>query len=648
MSCTVFADKVDTLGVTKNRYSPSYRNLVLLVCMVSVLLQVLGSTSLAYSKSLNQVTEQRMMRSYVDYLSADALEGRMTGSDGEKKAIQFIARIFDDLGLEPAGDDGTFFQRFQFTSGLSFGNDTTLSIKRAKTTSHVLKLEQDWIPLAFSNNATFKLNELVFIGYGITAPKQDKLPEYDSYRRLNVKGKWVIAFTGIPEDSSIELKQQLIHYSSLRYKTYTAKEHGAKGIIFIRHAPPSAFEEELTPFTFDASLSDSGMVVFSVSNRTVNELLKESTFKLDSLEQLQSLYRLPGPRSVIKLKNTALVGRINIIKNKKYGHNILARLKLTDNLQHQLVVSAHVDHLGRGELSGSRAEEQELGLIHSGADDDASGVAVVLQTARKLAELKKEGVLHGQKNILFALWSGEELGLLGSSYFVNHCKGSSNDPFALCSIEANINLDMVGRLRDHLIIQGIGSGSLWKKLIKQVNNHYLMRLIYQNDPYLPTDSTSFYLHQIPTLNFFTGSHEEYHTPRDKAGTLNYAGMVDIGHFLIDLVVSLEKNTVHYKKITSKTNVNLGGTFRIYLGTIPDYASTNSIGVEIAGVKNNSPAQHAGLKKKDIIIALAGKKISNLYDYMYTMNALPIGKPVELIILRNKSKRVLQITGQPRN
>lgn len=417
----------------------------------------------------NDAITSKNLKMHVEFLSSDALEGRLTGTQGEKSATLYVATLFQNLGLEPAGDNQTFFQSFDFNSGVSL-------------------------------------------------------------RKQN------------------------------------------------------------SPF------------------------IKNSTHQ----------------------------------QKKNHGRNVLAKLTVGAANGPMIIIGAHIDHLGHGETGGSRSQAQEIHFIHHGADDNASGVASVLEAAIKLSKLKAEGKLHGNKNILFAIWSGEEIGLLGSSHFIQQFMQNKHEQSLRPYMSAYINLDMVGRLRKKLIIQGVDSSASWPALITQTQAKHKIDLILQKDSYLPTDSTSFYLHRIPALNFFTGSHDEYHTPRDTVNTLNFAGMKNITNFLVDLILALEStsNSLDFQQIKNP-HVHTVRGFRIYLGTIPDYTSTDLIGVKLAGVTKGSPSERAGLKQNDVIVELAGKKIRDIYDYSFVLNALHAHEPVALVALRGQKRVTLTIVPQPR-
>lgn len=303
------------------------------------------------------------------------------------------------------------------------------------------------------------------------------------------------------------------------------------------------------------------------------------------------------------------------LKGNLQGWNVLAKLKNKTSAG-SIIVGAHYDHLGHGRE------------VYPGADDNASGVAAMLETAFYLSQLKARGKLPGSRNIIFAAWSGEEKGILGSSYYMKTNK----------TIYAALNLDMVGHLRNKLMLQGAGSSADWNKLIEDIKTNYPISFVIQKDPYLPTDATAFYVAGVPVLNLFTGAHDNYHTPRDKPNTLNYRGIKTVSDILNDLVLALasKQGEMHYAYI-KQAHEYADQKRRVYLGTIPDYASEEIDGVRLSGVSKDSPAARAGLKRDDIVIALAGKKIHDIYNYTEVLNALRPGKAQKMEVLREKTK-----------
>jgi len=305
-------------------------------------------------------------------------------------------------------------------------------------------------------------------------------------------------------------------------------------------------------------------------------------------------------------------------------------------------VGAHYDHLGRGE-SGAMRRAGEEKAIHFGADDNASGTAAVLELASQLARRRASSPADFRRGVMVAFWSAEETGLLGSSWFAEH------PPLPLTNLSAYVNFDMVGRLRDNkLNLQGIGSSSAWRRLIEKRNVVAGFQLALQEDPYLPTDVTALYPKGIPVLNFFTGSHDDYHRPTDTAATLNYQGLERITQFAEALILDLVRGESRPDYLTVARS-DAGGSrenLRAYLGTIPDYA-TEVAGVKLSGVRGGGPAEKAGLKGGDVIVEFAGQKIANIYDYTYAMDAVKIGQPIQVTVLRSGERVTLTVTPEAR-
>ena len=290
-------------------------------------------------------------------------------------------------------------------------------------------------------------------------------------------------------------------------------------------------------------------------------------------------------------------------------------------------------------------------MIHYGADDNASGVAGVLEIAQYLADQKARGELDMRREALFAVWSGEELGLLGSSHFTRTFDGGGREPASLSGeIAAYINMDMIGRLDERLILQGVGSSSIWRREIERGNVPIGLPIVTQNTSYLPTDATSFYIKDVPVLNAFTGAHEDYHTPRDTADKINYLGTEKVVRLMAALTASLVTAVEPPDYVAmEKPGGELGRTnLRAYLGTIPDYAAGDITGVRLSGVAKGGPAEQAGVQSGDIVVELAGKRIDNLYDYTYAIALLKIDVPADLIVVRGEERLTLTVTPASRD
>ena len=582
----------------------------------------------------------------VEFLASDELEGRMTGSEGAKRAAEHIATQFTQLNLKPMGDEATYFQEFEFTAGRRIiAEENSFHLTHQMHGSQqvtAFSVEQDFQPLSFSRNGVVE-GEVVFVGYGLTVPGE--LGEgYDAYAGLDVQDKIVVALRYVPESVEPERRQQLNRYAGLRYKAMQAREQGAKAFLVVA-GPNSPNAGKLIPLDFDSSLADSGIVTASISDTVANALfapsgknLKDVQSGLD-VENPHFLGQFPLPDVKVKIV-------VSVEKVKKTDQNVVALLpppELTDDTEY-VIVGAHYDHIGHGEI-GSLARKGEEGQIHNGADDNASGTAVVLELAITLSEAYQKHPEKFRRGIIFALWSGEELGLIGSTHFVNE------PVVSLDKVTAYINFDMVGRLRDNkLILQGVGSSSVWTKLIEKRNVPIGFNLTLQEDPYLPTDVTAFYPKEVPVLSFFTGGHEDYNRPTDDPETLNYPGIERIArlaHGIVSDLISADERPEYVRVERSQSAEGSRDTLRAYLGTIPDY-TTEGTGVKLSGVRAEGPADKAGLKGGDIIVEFGGQKIANIYDYTYALDAVKIGEPVEVVVMREGNRVKLTVVPEARN
>ena len=615
---------------------------------------------------------------HVEFLCRPQLGGRLTGTKGEQLATNYVALNFETYGLLPAGDNDTYFQEFELTSGISAGPNNSLTIQKndADTSASTLTLDKDWRPLAFSSSMNVEPSEVIFAGYGIRAPAAEGIEEYDSFVHLEVKDKWVVVFRYMPEDFTAEQRQHFVRFSSLRFKAMQARDLGARGLIIVS-GPTSGVKEQLVPLQFDGSLAGSGLPGISVTDEVAGAWFSE---RGKDLAAVQKKMDSGEPAMGFPLDGLKIAASIDIQQEKKTGRNVLGRLQINESQAGQIVVvGAHIDHLGTGPSGNSLARGDEQSQIHFGADDNASGVSAMLQIAEAMARAKDEGKLHGQRDIVFAAWSGEELGLLGSSHYVKTLETMfSQHAAAIDPAETNgdpkdaeddsakkkaddlsgpntgglnlyiaacLNMDMVGRLQEKLVLQGIGSSAAWQKIVEQANVPLGLSLTLQNDSYLPTDASSFFLHGVPILSAFTGNHSEYHTPRDTPEKLNYEGIAHIAN-LVSLVcrqlIAAERPPVYVAQAPQKDGQRRA-SLRAYLGTIPDYAQTDVKGVMLSGVSKGGPADVAGVKGGDVIVKLAGKSVQNIYDYTYAIEALKSGQETELSVLRDGKEIVLKVT-----
>lgn len=585
---------------------------------------------------LSSSIQEKDVRTIVNYLASEKMKGRSTGSAEEKIYTTEIARLFKTWGLKPAiGND--FIQTFEFTSGVTGTAKNTANLNgRTKTE---LKRGEDYQVVSYSKVGDFNAAPIVFAGYGIVAPATAKLPAFDSYKDLDVKGKWVFVLDHIPEFSSPEMKHNLLSYSRPQHKITVAKNQGAAGVVFIS-------ETSLKDLKFEGSLSESTLPVLKVSTQVLDRLLKTADLAsgIKSFNDLKKQFEDQKQTIGFTFNSEYLSAKVDLTFEKSVGRNVIAVLdpaKPNKNTK-AILIGAHADHLGLGERTGSSlARADEKGKIHYGADDNASGVAGALE----LADYFSNHRAQLRKPLYFAIWSGEEVGVIGSNHFVKTWNEQKKTEFAK-SFEAGLNMDMIGRLRDQLQLQGLASAKQWIGLSEEVALITGVPLAVTNDPYLPTDSMSLYVAGIPSITFFTGSHEEYHTPRDTPETLNYAGLlrvINVVKTFTEKIAYVAKPVLKYEKVEGNSGQKLEGrSFRIFLGTIPDYSQEGVQGVRVSGASKNSPAEKAGVKTGDVIIEFAKTKIENLYDYVYTLQSVKPNVLTKMVIVRDGKKIDLDI------
>jgi Tol biopolymer transport system component/Zn-dependent M28 family amino/carboxypeptidase len=582
------------------------------------------------------------MRRMVTYLASDELEGRFTGTEGETLASEYIATYFQSIGLEPLGDDGTYFQSFPFTSGIHVVEDGNHMTVDVDGDSRPLEIDTDFTPLAFTDNAEVE-GEVFFAGYGLTAPGEAE-DAYNSYAGVDVTDKIVLVLRYVPEDVEMDRRQALNMYAGLRYKAMIARENGAKALL-VAIGPNSPNAGELVPIMFDQSLASSGIPVAAITGEVAAMLFKNAENSLqdaqDGLDQenphVLGHFDLPGVK--IKLKT-------EVEREKSTGRNVVGYLSAPGGNDDApvMLIGAHYDHIGHGEV-GSLADKEHQKEIHNGADDNASGTSTMMEIAGALAAKRADDPDAIKYGLAFAAWSGEEIGIIGSNYF------AENPPFPLDRVAAYMNFDMVGRLRDNsLVVRGIGSSEDWRGMIERRNVPAGFNLKLNDDPYLPTDVVSFYPKKVPVIDFFTGSHEYYNKPSDDAETLNYDDMQRVGKLALAIVMDVAGRDEPLAWVQVERSAETTGgraSLRAYLGTIPDYATSDIEGVKLTGVRAGGPADKAGMNGGDVIVEFGGKEIKNIYDYTYALDAVKIGEPVKMVVLRGGERVEITVVPEAR-
>lgn len=601
------------------------------------MLGAVGLALLGFGTTSPLLADDPQLRSWVETLAQPDLEGRLAGSPGERQAAEYLANELAALGLVPLpGVDG-FLQPFEFTAGVRDAG-STIAIRNPAGDLVVDRAAGEGVQaLSFSDDGEVE-GELVFAGYGLEIPEREGFP-YDSFFGLDLEGKIAVVLRYFPEDTEQGTRAILSRYAGLRYKALHARERGAVGMIVVT-GPRSPNAGALVPMTFDTAIAGSGLVAASLDGTAAAAIfaggdrsLEEIQEALDTANPHETGFAMPGMRARLT---------VSVERERRQGTNVVGYLAANaEDAGHGpiLLLGAHFDHLGRGGHGNSLAGKEEAGLVHPGADDNASGTAALLGVARDLGKIVR------RQSVAFAFWSGEELGLLGSAHFVRE----PIIPHAFMS--AYINLDMVGRSRDNrLVVQAVGSSDGWSSLLERANVPVGFDLGLQQDPYLPTDSSSFNGVGIPNLNLFTGSHEDYHRPGDSADKINYEDLERVVQFTTLLVRRLDalEKPLEFSKVAQTTEAGPArDAVRAFTGTIPDYA-TEVEGLLLGGVMEGGPADEGGLRKGDIIVRFGSQEIANIYDYTYALEAVKIDVPLEVVFVRDGETLSTTITPRARN
>lgn len=562
--------------------------------------------------------------SHIRYLASDQLEGRKAGSKGAKLAAQYIAAEFKSYGLQTVSAGKNYVQPFEIVTGVEAGKGNLL--KSGKTS---WKMDKDFRPLGFSSSGSF-MGDVVFAGYGITNPDKN----YDDYAGLDVKDKAVVVLRNSPDGDNPhgDFAQQ----SSLRYKASKAKEMGARALLVVT-GPSDEEDDNLIKLRYDHNYGNAGLLAVSVSRAVVNDLIKERKTTLKELQQ--SINGSKSPMS-FALEEVSLSLSVDLKENREVTENVVGYLEGADPLLKKefVVIGAHYDHLGYGG-EGSGSLKPDTTAIHNGADDNASGTAGVLELAQAFSARQKDL----KRSLLFLAFSGEELGLLGSAYYVKH------PVVPLEQTVAMINMDMIGRMRDRkLIVYGIGTSPGFEALVQKYNNgEFDLKL--NKDGFGPSDHSSFYGAKIPVFHFFTDLHEDYHRPSDDTERIRSDEMQQVVRLIDTIALDLagEPTRPEYMMVEPPRQMGEGRGFRTYVGTIPDY-SEQANGMRLSGVREGSPAAKAGLQAGDVMIKFGKVDIKNVYDYTYALGAYKPGDEVEVTVMRGDKRVTCVVNLEKRN
>jgi peptidase M28-like protein/PDZ domain-containing protein/PA domain-containing protein len=554
---------------------------------------------------------------HVKFLSSPELTGRGVDTSGIKLAQDYIGAEFAKSGLKPGGDQSTFFQSFDAAVGVNIMQPSSFNLG----SDAPLQLTEQWIPLGLSTSDKVT-GDLIFAGYGITAKNYG----YDDYASIDVKGKiaLVLRYEPPPKDDKSPFRKfpDASTYAALRTKANNARDHGAVGMILVDLNHTGDDGSELLSTNSSLWRGGNSLVAVQVKRRIIESWLDARGVSLQALKEKIDADGKPASTAIPHA--TASI-QVNLQEKRERTANVVGILPGADPAlkEQRIVIGAHYDHLGFGHFGA--LDRQAESQIHPGADDNASGTAVLLDLARRLSQLPTKPA----RTIVFIAFSGEELGLYGSRYFVEHAD-------SLPSIKAMINLDMVGRLREnHLTVFGAGSGENLSQLVADAA-HQVGLSFNESDDVGRSDHMSFYSKKIPVLHFFTGNHVDYHRATDTWEKLNIEGMAKVSDLVMLTALELAnaREPIGFVSLPSRPtgDVGRGRGVRSYLGTIPDYGAT-ATGVRLAGVSGNSPAEHAGMREGDVIIRLGARKIQNIEDLTDALGEHQSGDEVEIELLR---------------
>jgi Zn-dependent M28 family amino/carboxypeptidase len=594
----------------------------------TVLRLALGAGLISALALAGQTDSQRYLND-VKALSAPEMEGRGAGTKGIDRAAHLIEQRYKSLGLQPAGTQG-FLQPFTVITGAELKGKNDLRVQQGGSRTE-LKLNQDFVPFSFSTSGTVT-GPVVFAGYGASAPEFG----YDDYANLDVKDKVVLLLryepSGFAEKSG---HAGLTQHSQLVTKAINARNHGAKAVVLVNGKLGQGEEDLLTRFGSVSGPVDSGVVLVQLKNAEADGWFQAAGKSLAAVqEQINSTTK---PASFAFPAELQLALNVSVEHAHATVNNVLAYLPgATDEF---IILGAHYDHLGRGNFD-SLAPSQ-IGQIHPGADDNASGTAGVLELARVLAPMK--GKLR--RGILFMNFAGEELGLLGSAEWVTHPTKPLDKAVAM------INMDMIGRIHDDKIyIGGVGTGNSFAELLKGTQAKAHLNIEYSLGGYASSDHTSFVAKKIPVLFFFSGLHSDYHKPSDTWEKINADAAIRLLNLVSDVTEALayadRPQFQVVKEETPSGTSGSGGGYGPYFGSIPDFGQTES-GVKFSDVKPGSPADKAGFKAGDVLVQFGDKPIKNLYDFTDALRRSKVGDVVEVEVLRDGKPVKAKVTLEQR-
>ena len=538
---------------------------------------------------------------HVRYLADDALEGRGAGTNGARCAAQYIADQFEAIGLEHAGSNGSYFQGFPIRAGAVLGAGSTL-----RTPQNTYTLTTDWIPFGYSTSGTVT-GTLLYGGDGINRPGDPN----NEYPTLDITGRIVVV-----EDGDLRVPLSRALQTDAHFKASVAAGRNAGGMIILLgdgHGLPDLSGETRAAL---------GIPVAAVRGEAADRIRQaarggDRAFLAASVQ----------PRAV-------------------EARNVAALLPGSDPAlaDEVLIIGAHYDHLGLG--GEGSLDPDARGVVHNGADDNASGTSGLIEIARLLSQSDRRPA----RSVLFLAFTAEEKGLWGSSHYVR------NPLLPIGQSIAMLNMDMIGRLEGRtLVVEGVGTAEEWTDILLAANQSTArpLSIAVTPDGFGPSDHSSFYGEGLPVLHFFSNTHVDYHRPSDDWDKVDIEGLGQIVDLVSEVAfdvagvsgsderialtrVEPDLAAAHGQDPSSSTT---GGGYGPYLGTIPDMVPVDS-GLRLTGVREGSPAADAGIRGGDIVVEFAGREIGDIYTYTYALQDHEPGDAVEIVVLRDGERLTL--------
>jgi hypothetical protein len=540
----------------------------------------------------------------VAWLADPAREGRGLGTAGLDAAGAFIEQRFREIGLQPAGDAGGYRQTFDAPVAVRVEPATTVLVDGAGVAGQIA------VP-GFSASGEIEA-PAVLAGYGIS----DTALGRDDYAGLDVKGRIAVVRRFVPEsDPKFAAKDPKQRFGDLRYKSWIARERGARALVVVdwpegqAELPSEARLPQPHP-----EMSDGGIPVVVVQR-----------------EALKGVMPRLVARQPVRMRVT-----VALIVERKPVFNVVGRIPAggKERVEGAILVGAHYDHLGMGGRFSLAPDRHE---VHPGADDNASGVATVMEVARDL--VARSGGLR--RDVIVAAFAGEETGLLGSTHFTRS---------ASQGLAGMLNLDMVGRLRgNRLSVLGAESAAEWAAIAGAACEEARVQCSLGGDGYGPSDQTPFYGAGVPVLHFFTGAHSDYHKPGDVPGLINAAGAAQVARIVERVAqdVAARQQLLTYRKVEAPPPQGDVRSFGASLGTIPDYAgpANGQRGMLLADVRPGGAAALAGMRRGDILVRLGKHEIAGVEDLMFVLNSVKPGETVKAVVVRDGKEVTMEATFQ---